>query len=203
MKEPRYKIKTAASIAPVALAEFKRNLHIGAQDETDSTQDTYLQEILDYVTEGVQQDIGRRLCRETWYGYLDDFPDTDEDGNYDLLITLGPVEAVSSVKYYPDGSSSLTTMTATDYQLSNIELTARLRFFKTYSVDSDKMDQVVIEFTNGWATAAEVPKQIRQAIVLLATEFYLNPENMQLNFGMALKQSAAERLLRNYRVQRF
>lgn len=198
MEEPRYKIKTAATIAPVSLDEFKRNLHIGAQDESDTIQDTYLQEILDNVIEGVQKDIGRRICRETWYGYLDDFPEGDE-----LIITLGPVNAISSISYYPDGSSVLTAMAATDYTLDNIELTARLRFLNSYSVDEDKFNNVVIEFTNGWATAAEVPKQIKDAILLLATERYMNPENMMQNFGMGLRQTKADILLKNYRVHRY
>jgi len=94
MEEPRYKLKTAPIFAPVELAQFKRNLRIGTQDEDDDSQDLYLQEILDNIIDEVQTDIGRQLARATYTMYLDDFPDTD------LQITLGPVAAISTVKYY-------------------------------------------------------------------------------------------------------
>lgn len=196
MEEPRYKIKTAPIFAPVSLAQFKRNLHVGTQDEADVSQDEYLQEILTRIIDQVQTDIGRQLARATWTLYLDDFPGED------MKITLGPVAAINSVKYY-NSSNVLTTMAATDYVLDNIELTARLRFLNTYSVYTDRLNQVEIEFTNGWTTADEIPKDIVDAIVLMATDRYLNPENESLNFGMSLKTKAADRLLRKYRVQRF
>lgn len=196
MEEPRYKIKTAPIFAPVSLNQFKRNLRIGTQDEADVTQDEYLQEILTRIIDQVQTDIGRQLARATWTLYLDDFPDED------LKITLGPVAAISSVKYY-NSSNVLTTMDAADYVLDNIELTARLRFLNTYGVYTDRFNSVEIEFTNGWTSADDIPKDIVDAIVLMATDRYLNPENENINFGMSLKTKAAERLLRKYRVQRY
>lgn len=196
MEEPRYKLKTAPIFAPVELAQFKRNLRIGTQDEDDDSQDLYLQEILDNVIDEVQTDIGRQLARATYIMYLDDFPSED------LPITLGPVNTISTVKYY-NSSNTLTTMSSADYLLDNVLLTGRMRFLNTYSVYSERLNGVEIEFTNGWATAAEIPKDIKDAIVLLATDRYLNPENQMLNFGMSVRQTAAERKLRKYRVQRY
>lgn len=196
MEEPRYKLKTAPIFAPVELAQFKRNLRIGTQDEDDNSQDLYLQEILDNVIDEVQTDIGRQLARATYTMYLDDFPSED------LAITLGPVNTISTVKYY-NSSNALTTMPSADYLLDNVLLTGRMRFLNTYNVYSERLNGVEIEFTNGWATAAEIPKDIKDAIVLLATDRYLNPENQMLNFGMSVRQTAAERKLRKYRVQRF
>jgi uncharacterized phiE125 gp8 family phage protein len=197
MEEPRYKVKTAPIFSVLELDQLKRNLRIGTQDEDDNSQDEYLQEILDNTIELVQTDIGRQLARATYTLYLDGFPDSKE-----MLITLGPVAAISSVKYY-NSSNVLTTMAVSDYMLDNILLSARLKFVNIYSVYSDRLNGVEIEFTNGWATAAEIPKDIKDAIILLATERYLNPENAMLNFGMGVRQTAAERILRKYRVQRF
>lgn len=197
MEEPRYKIKTAPIFEPVLLAEFKRNLHIGNQDVVDNAQDVYLQEILSAIIEDVQTDMGRQLARATYTMYLDEFPE-DED----IEITLGPVDAITSVKYY-NSAGVLTTMAAADYQLDNIELTGRLLFLETYPLQADKMNAIEIEFTNGWVDAASIPKRIKDAIVLLATDRYMNPENAILNYGSSTKQSAAENVLRKYRVQRF
>ena len=193
--EPRYKLKTAATFEPVDIAALKRNLHIV---ESDTTQDTYLQEILSAVIEDVQTSIGRQLARATYTGYLDEFPDDGED----LDITLGPVAAVTSVKYY-DADDVLTTMSAADYQLDNIDLTARIRFLETYTLYEDKMNAIEIEFTTGWATAGAIPKELRDALILLASDRYLNPENAYLNFGASIKRTAADQIMRKYRVQRY
>lgn len=187
--EPRYKLKTAAVFEPVDIAALKRNLHI-----LDTNQDTYLQEILSAVIEKVQNNIGRCIARATYTGYLDDFPDDDED----VIITLGPVAAISSIKYY-DSDNALQTMDSGDYQLDNIDLDARLRFSETYNVYEDKMNAVEIEFTTGWTDAASVPKDLKDAIVWIASKRYLNPENS----GKEIDLSPAENVLRNYRVQRF
>ncbi len=189
--EPRYKLKTAAAFDPVDINALKRNLHIV---ESDTTQDTYLQEILSAVIERVQNNIGRQIARATYTGYLDEFPDDGED----LDITLGPVAAIASVKYY-DSDNVLQTMAAADYQLDNIDYSARVRFTETYTLYEDKMNAIEIEFTTGWATANDVPKDLKDAIVWLATKRYLNPENA----GKEIDLSPAESVLRNYRVQRY
>ena len=198
MEEPRYKLKTAPIFEPVTLAQLKRNLHIDDQEDGDTAQDTYLQEILDSTIDGVQEDIGRQLARATYTMYLDNLPAADTD----LNITLGPVNAITSVKYY-NSSNVLTTMAPADYQLDNIEMTGRLRFFNTYGVYPDRINSVEIEFTNGYTNAAAIPKDLVDAILLLATERYLNPENQILNFGMSIRTTAAGRKLSKYKVQRF
>lgn len=193
MEAPRYKLKTAPAFDPVSLDPLKRNLHI---DLDNHDQDEYLQEMLNSVIEDIQTSIGRQIARATYTAYLDDFPDGD------LEITLGPVYQIASIKYY-DVSDVQQTMSASDYLLDNVNLTARLRFINTYTVYGDRLNGVEIEFTTGWADAASVPKDIRDAIILLASERYLNPENAAQNFGFSLKQSAADQKLRNYRVQRY
>jgi uncharacterized phiE125 gp8 family phage protein len=196
MEEPRYKLKSAPNFSVVELDRFRRNLHMGTQDEPDTSQDEYLQEILDAVIDEVQEDIGRQLARATYTLYLDAFPAED------LRITRGPVAAINSVKYY-DSANAQQTVAVADYQLDNILLDGRLKFFNTYGVYSNRLNAVEIEFTCGWASVADIPKGIIEAIVLLATERYLNPENAMLNFGMSLRQTAAQNKLRKYRVQRF
>jgi uncharacterized phiE125 gp8 family phage protein len=191
--EPKCKLKTAPVIFPAALADLKRNLHIDITDvETD--RDTLLQDLLDAAITASQNNTGRQYCRATYTGYLDDYPEDDE-----VLIKLGPVAAISSVKYYAPGASELTTLNSSKYQLDNIDLTARLKFLESFSVDQDRLNAIEVEFTNGWATAAEVPKDLKQAIILRATEGYLNPENAAAPKYL----TAAENKERDYKVQRY
>jgi uncharacterized phiE125 gp8 family phage protein len=190
--DKRYKIKTAPAFTPVSVAELKRNLRIEHND-----QDELLQELVTRATAGSQVATGRQYARATYTLYLDEYPGTD------LEIELGPVEAITSVKYLAPGASSLTTLDAAKYQLDNVELTARLRFLESFTPDSERMNVVEIEFTTGWVSAAAVPKDLADAVILRASEAYLHPENMGLNFGMGLATRAAEIKERNYQTQRY
>lgn len=191
----RYKLKTPPLFHPVTLAALKRNLRIPTTD-TDTDRDDLLLDLIIAATEKAQELTGRQFARATYTLYLDEYSYVDE-----VEIDLGPVEAISSVKYYAPGASSLTTVTSTKYQLDKTELTARLRFLESFSPDTDKLNPVEIEFTNGWATAHEMPATIRAAIILFATEAYLNPENRsEITSG---RINAGERLLQNFKVQRY
>jgi uncharacterized phiE125 gp8 family phage protein len=189
----RYKLKTAPTLYPVSLTELKANLHI-----LNTDQDTLLQDLIYAAVADAEAIMGRQIMRATWNAYLDGYPEDDN-----LEITLGPVDAITSVKYLADGASVWTTVSSSYYQLDNSELTARIRFLNSFSPDPDKLSTVDIEFTNGWAAAANVPKTIKQAVILLASEAYLHPENQMLNFGASLRTTAAERMLRNYKVKRY
>jgi uncharacterized phiE125 gp8 family phage protein len=193
--EIKYKLKTAPSIYPVTLTQLKNNLHVLP---ADTSQDAYLQELLYSAIDWAQARIGRQLCRATYTAYLSEFP-----SGGDLLIHFGPVAAISTVKYYASGEVALTTMSSTLYELDNINLTAVLRFTEIPDLNTDKINPIEVEFTNGWSTAAEIPKKISDAIILYASERYLNPENRQANFGTSGRISAADNLLREFKPQRF
>lgn len=186
----RYKVKTAPIIFPVDLTKFKNNLHIPIEN-TD--QDVYLQDILNAAIDDAQTMTGRQFCAATYTAYMDQCPDGNE-----LEIDLGPVTAITAVKYYAPGAAIQTTFDALKYQLDNVDLTARLRLSEYFTADTNRMNSVEIEFTCGWATAAAVPQTIKDAIILLATERYLNPENAP---GMSNRTNAAQRLLNKYKIQ--
>lgn len=188
--EPRYKLKTAPAFTPVLLADVRNNLHILHTDL-----DTLLQACLDAAIDDAQTMIGRQFARATYTAYLDAYP-----SNGELEISLGPVNTITSVKYYAPGASELTEHASTKYQLDNIELTARLRFLESFSADSDKMNVIEIEFTTGWEAAANIPATIKDAIILMASDRYLHPENAP---GMSARVTGADRLLQKYKVQRF
>jgi uncharacterized phiE125 gp8 family phage protein len=193
----RYKIKTAPLFSPVTIAELKRNLRIPTTD-IDADRDALLFDLITAAVEKGQELTGRQFARATYTLYLDEYPVGDE-----VAIDLGPVAAITTVKYYAPGANTLTTVTSTKYQLDNSELTARLRFLESFSSDADKFNTVEIEFTNGWATAADIPANIKAAIILFATEAYLNAGNDPLNFGFGKKFTAADRLLTNYKIMRY
>lgn len=147
--EIKYKVKTAATLYPVTLTQLKSNLHMLS---TDTSQDVYLQELLYSAIDWAQARIGRQICRATYTAYLSDWP---ADG--DLVIHFGPVESITSVKYYASGASTTTTLSSSLYQLDNVERSAVLRFIEMPSLNTDRLNPVEIEFLNGWTTADDVP----------------------------------------------
>jgi uncharacterized phiE125 gp8 family phage protein len=191
----KYKVKTAPTIHPVTLAQLKANLHI---IDTDTNRDAYLQELLYAAEDWAQARIGRQICRATYTAYLSDWPSDD-----DLVIHFGPVESITSVKYYASGAVVLSTLSSTLYQLDNVEFSAILRFIEKPSINTDRLNPIEIELLNGWATADAVPRKIRDAIILYASERYLNPENRQLNVGTVIRTTQAENLLTEFCPQRF
>ena len=165
MTEPRYKITTPAIDLPVSLQELKSNVRV-----SNPALDGVLLQHLQGATAEAESYTGRLFMRATVAAYLDSYP---EDG--ELEITKGPVNAITSVKYYADGESTMTTVDSGKYQLDNIEVDARLRFSEVFTADANRMNAVEIIYTAGWATAEEVPRQIREAIILSASARYLNP----------------------------
>jgi uncharacterized phiE125 gp8 family phage protein len=191
--EPRYKLITAPVLYPAGLADLKRNLHIPIED-IDEDRDRLLQDLLFEAITASQTATGRQYCPATYTLYLDEYPLNDE-----FEISKGPVSAILSVKYYAQGASSLTTLDPAKYQLDNSEISARVRFLEPFIVDSLRMNVIEVQFTAGWDTAAAVPKDLKQAIILRATEAYTNPENKDATKWI----SAAEAKERNHKVQRY
>jgi uncharacterized phiE125 gp8 family phage protein len=193
----KYKVKTAPTIHPVTLAQLKANLHILSTD-VDASRDAYLQDLLYAAEDWAQARIGRQICRATYTAYLSEFP-----SGGDLVIHFGPVDSITSVKYYASGATTTTTLSASLYQLDNVDLSAVLRFIEMPSLNTDRLNAIEIELLNGWTTADVVPRKIKDAIILYASERYLNPENRQLNFGTSIRVTQAENLLTEFRPQRY
>ena len=189
MVEPRYKLKTAAATEPVVISEVKSNLRI-----TSAALDTLITQCLNEAILEAQEYCGRQFISATYYGYLDGFP---SDGI--ITINKSPVSAITAIKYYKVGESEMTTIESSNYQLDNIDLDCRIVMNETLYADPDKINNVEIEFVTGYANAAAVPVIIKDAIILLASERYLHPDNLMQGKGASRAQS----LLRNYKPQRY
>jgi uncharacterized phiE125 gp8 family phage protein len=193
--EPRYKLKTAATLFPVLLADVKRNLRIATSD-IDTDRDTLIQDLIYDAIIASQNATGRQYCPAVYTLKLDAYND-------EIEITLGPVALINSVKYYAQGETELTPVDEDDYQLDNEELTARLRFLKPFSPDIDRMNVIEIEFINGFVAIGNqgplLPVDLKQAVILRACDSYLHPENVILG----KEPRAAELKERNYKVQRY
>lgn len=183
---------TAPTTTPVSLAEVKAQLRLDAADETEHT---YLTGLLEAATAMAEVETGLCLMEQTWRLTFDGFPVSNEDtewwdgvreGALSMLqepapvqLPKGPVMSVENVKVYaPDDTE--TTLQNTVYRLSaggrvvlrqNQQWPTRLRPF----------DGCSIEYKTGHASAAVVPRDIRQAISMLVAHWYENREVINLD----------------------
>ncbi|HNY52939.1 MAG TPA: phage head-tail connector protein [Bacteroidales bacterium] len=183
----RYKLKEKISNDLISLDELKDNLRI-----THNNADTQLNNILKSAIEEVENECGRVISLSSYLLYMDNWPISNE-----IEIEKGPVSGITCVRYWSGGSFK--TMPADNYQLDNTELTARVRFFDFPAVDSGRMNNIEIEFTTGWGAQADIPGNIRDAVLLLGSERYLTPANRNIKGEM----TTAGNILRKLRVQRY
>ena len=186
MDKVKIKVKTAAEKLPVTLEELRANLRL-----TSSALDSFLLQYLTNAVATAENYTGRIFMPTTLLAYLDSYP---EDG--ELIITKGPVETITAIKYFKEGDSEATTVASTSYQLDNIEIDARLKFGVILDPDPARLNAIEIEYVGGWASAELVPRSIKDAIILMASERYMNP----VSDGI-LPQ--ARYLLNDYKNKRF
>ena len=93
-----------------------------------------------------------------------------------VKLPIGPVSAVSSVKY-TDVEGNVRTLAASSYVTDLVSLPARIKLKDGYAWPSDDLKEVNgvdIEFTAGYGAAAAVPEEVRLAVNMLASYWYEN-----------------------------
>lgn len=151
---------TAPATYPVTRTEAKLHCRIDGTDE-DSLVDSYIAA----ATSFVENYTGRALVSQTWEQVLDDFSDA-------MLLPKGPVQSVTSVKYF-DTSDVEQTLAADQYVLDNVSDPAWVvrPDDVTYPDVADGVNNVIIRFVAGYS---DIPAEIKAAIMLLVSGWYDN-----------------------------
>lgn len=155
------KLITAPTVEPVTMALAKEHCKIPT-DVTD--EDTWLTNKIVGARRWFEGHTHRQLCTATWDEYFDDFcPDAEGI----IRLQLPPLQSITHVKYY-DADDTLQTWTSTLYQVDAVSEPARLKYAygQSYpSVRGGKMNAVVVRMVSGYGAAADVPQDIRDAIL--------------------------------------
>ena len=170
---PQYSITTAPTSEPITLAQASDHLRV------DSTEDqSYISDLISVAREYFDAVTGRSsaiatyvLTAETWE---DLFNPTRRDNTifyngYVIPIYRTPLLSVTSVKYYANGSNSLTTMSASDYRVITGAEPGRIQLVDAPPSVDDRIDAIQITFTAGADTA---PAMSKHAIRMLVANFY-------------------------------
>lgn len=148
----------------VDLAEAKHYLRITTDDE-----DQRIYSLVEAATEFVEQSTGRTFASKTKVMSLPKFEDK-------IYIPSYPSQAVARVQYY-DSANSLTTLATSEWDsyLENEATVLTTAPDKTWPDVYDRPDAVRLLWFAGYDSTDDIPAVARQAILMLAREWYDNP----------------------------
>lgn len=190
-----FKLITAPTVEPVLVSELKSQLRI-----TSSAQDTMLGVLLKAARQNVEDYLRYSIITATWELYLDCFPKSGEE----IWIQKSPVTEIVSI-IYKDTSNVSQTWAAANYVLDANAKPGRV--YENYNCqypDTLKiLNAVTVKFKAGYASAAEVPEVIKQAILMQAATLYENPSDEVTGTQVNKIDKDSEWLLKPHRAMRF
>lgn len=157
-------VKTVRSSDCVSQTEAKLHLKVDTTADNDLIDD-----LIDAAQDTVQNFTNRKLSSETWYYYLDEFP------NGDIILPFSPVTSITSVKYYDTNNDQQTLTADTDYYIDIKDEPARIRDIEGWPGVYDRPDAVVVEYITGYSTGTNaIPLPLKQAVLVLIADMYEN-----------------------------
>ena len=163
----------------ITVADLKAHMRV-----THTAEDTLISALRSAAISWVEEHCNIKLGSYTALGYLPGF--------YNSYIPIGPVTAVTEVKYQTtadtDYTTDLTTLVAGNWFTDTISQPARIAFRDYPNVYEYALTPVVVSFTAGYGT---VPAPVLQAIRLLVAHMYENRQEeivgtitTRLKFGL-------------------
>lgn len=161
------KLKTAPTVEPVSLMEAQEHLRLDSDDDAG-----LVSRLITTAREYCESYQSRAYITQTWYLYLDAWPDY-------IKVPLPPLQSVTSIKYY-DTSNTESTFSASNYYVDTNSTPGRivLGYGKTWpSTTLRSANGICVEFVCGYgATPSTVPQSFIQAMLLLIGHWYENRE---------------------------
>lgn len=156
-------IKTHPAIEPISLAELKDHCRVATDSE-----DSLLSGYLTAAREFCESVSWRAFVTQTLELRLRRFPRGDEA----IVLPRPLFQSLESLKYLVD--DELTELDVTAYVVEGVEpATIEPAPHRSWPTVTEQPGAVVATYTAGYGDAADdVPQRIRQAILLLACDFY-------------------------------
>jgi uncharacterized phiE125 gp8 family phage protein len=155
---------TEATFSPFRVEDIQNRPELRSTSTADLS---YLEGYIKSAVEAYEEYTNSILCQSTWDLYLDEFPDGD-------IETPGPLISVTSIKY-KDTANIEQTFSTDDYNYDvtnplagRIALESGEEWESTYG----NINDVVIRFVAGYATANAIPQRIKDGLILKMQELY-------------------------------
>ena len=163
----------------ITVADLKAHMRV-----THTAEDTLISALRSAAISWIEEHCNIKLGSYTARGYLPGF--------YNAYIPIGPVTAITEVKYQTtadkDYASDLSTLAAGNWYTDTISQPARIAFRDYPQVYDYALMPVVVTFTAGYST---MPAPLLQAIRLLVADMYENRQEeitgtitTRLKFGL-------------------
>jgi uncharacterized phiE125 gp8 family phage protein len=169
-------IRTASKVL-LAACEFGTSVLVNA---ATTAEDADLTDLITDAREEVEKITRRALLTQTWYLYLDAFPD-DKDF---IELPFGNLQSVVAPTYKDCGGTTTTMTVTTDYLVeTNGEALGRIVLPYNVSWPSATLhpsNPITIEFVCGWTTAALIPKNIKRAVKFAAEDAYYHGDRHEV-----------------------
>lgn len=185
-----FKLITAPAVEPVTTTEAKSHLRVDL-----SADDTLIGTLITAARQMAENYTLRALCTQTWDLYRDGFYMQGRDiAPSAVTIPRPPLQSVTSVTTY-DGDNVATVFASSGYLVDTASEPGRvvLADGEAWPTDLRSANGVVIRFVAGYGVAADVPQQIKQAILQTIGHLYENREAQDM-------PGLAKMLLEPYRV---
>lgn len=166
------------AVLQTANADYAVNVILNQNYTSD---DTYLSSLITTARQYCEDYQNRAYITQTWEISLDEFPDVIE-------IPKGNLQTVDSIKYTNSDNVTTTLIVTTDYVTSIRGILGRIvpAYNKTWPTFTPcPLDPVVITFTCGYGTAAQVPGKVILAMKLLISHWFINRTPIDQALGNA------------------
>ena len=158
---------TAPVLDPVTQSEVYRHLRV----VEDATEKAYADAVAEVAREYVEQHTGTALLTQTWEITFDEW------WQGVLELPYPPLQSVTSIKYL-DADGVEQTLSASSYTVTTGDPVGfvQLKSDITVPVIKSEAGAVRIRFVSGYTAAANVPASLKQAVLLLASQWFENRE---------------------------
>lgn len=183
--------ETTASRA-VSAATLKQNLRVDFDDD-----DTLIESMLDAATNYLERATGVRLQGAS--EVTDTYPEFFDK----LHLNYWPVQSVTSVTYTDDGGDSQTVDSGTYYLWDRRYARSCVVIHPDYAWPSDailKENAVTVTYQAGFESLSDIPKSLIQAIILLASHWYINRETVTIGTLTKNVEFSLEALLSSHKL---
>ena len=176
---------TLPTQGPVTLADAKTQLRVTYSDE-----DAFIQNLVNAATKYAEDFMRRGLSLQSSELWLEGVPPS-------IIFPIVPLMGVLSIQYY-NASNVLSTLAGSTYVVDTKSEPGMVvpAYGQTWPDTFDRPNSVRIVFEVGYPDSTFVPKQIKQAILILVTHWHENRGNVTT-------PSAVDDLLQPYRLSRF
>lgn len=190
---------------PVTRAEAKAHLNV-----EHSNDDAMIDALIEAARQACEVETGRQFCLARWEQRLDAFPTS---GNQQITVARPPLWTVEKIEYV-NSDGNLATLGPTEYLVDKNSEPGRIRpaFDKSWPSARDQIGAVRVTFLAGYAPyevgsptdyARNVPKTLKQAILLTVGDLYMNRENVNIGNIISELPGTAKMLLAHHRVVNF